>query len=138
MAKVVGRRVEGSVTHYNQNRGYGFFVTMNLEHNQDVFFHISELDVNAPQVGWRFEFTIEDGDEGYRAVEGKKIGESGFEESSKPKHGPGVTNDAGEDSPDRYALERQQKKAAADGEDEDDEDNDPFGDGLRGSKNDLL
>lgn len=138
MSKIAGRRVAGSVTEYVHDKGYGFFITLELEHNQEVFFHISELDVNRPQLGWRFEFTIENTDKGYQAIDAEKLEESTHSGSTTSKHGPGVTNDAGEDSADQYALERQQNKAAPDEDDDDDDVTDPFSDDVRGSKNDLL
>lgn len=57
----------GTVKFYHDEKGYGFIETE--EEDDDVFFHITEVDGPEPEEDEEVEFEIEQGDEGPRAVD---------------------------------------------------------------------
>lgn len=57
----------GTVKFYHDEKGYGFIETE--QEDEDVFFHITEVDGTEPGEDEEVEFDIEEGDEGPRAVD---------------------------------------------------------------------
>lgn len=67
---------KGTVTKYFDEHGYGFVSTSDISrknnerkfHTTDVFFHISDLDVNGVSEGDRLKFGVVETDDGLRAT----------------------------------------------------------------------
>ena len=64
----------GKVAFFHDRKGYGFIETP--EADDDVFFHMDDIDGPEPQEGDEFEFEIEEGERGLRATDLERI-ESG-------------------------------------------------------------
>lgn len=62
---------QGTVKFYHDEDGYGFFESDDAD--DDVFFHISEVTGSDPEDGEEFEFDIEQGDRGPRAVNMQRL-----------------------------------------------------------------
>jgi len=58
--------VNGTVKFFHDQKNYGFIETPDMD--DDVFFHVSELDGDAIAEGAEVEFETEEGDKGPRAV----------------------------------------------------------------------
>jgi cold shock CspA family protein len=67
----------GTVSSYNDDRGFGFVTTGDLTREQadgtetttDVFFHISDLPVASVETGDRLQFSIVETDDGFRCAD---------------------------------------------------------------------
>lgn len=57
----------GTVKFFHDGKGYGFIETE--AHDEDVFFHVEDIDGPEPREGQEIEFTIEQADRGPRAAE---------------------------------------------------------------------
>jgi CspA family cold shock protein len=70
----------GEVTFFHDRKGYGFLETE--EADDDVFFHMDDIDGPEPQEGDEFEIEIEDGPRGLRAKQLEPLeatsGDAGF------------------------------------------------------------
>lgn len=66
----------GTVTKYFDEEGYGFATTADLAYEDnknkfkttDVFFHISDIEINTVSEGDRLEFDVEETDDGPKAI----------------------------------------------------------------------
>jgi CspA family cold shock protein len=56
----------GKVTFFHDRKGYGFIETASAD--DDVFFHVEDIDGPDPQEGQEVEFDIEQAERGPRAV----------------------------------------------------------------------
>jgi len=61
----------GKVTFFHDRKGYGFFETPAAD--DDVFFHMDDIEGGEPQEGDEFEFEIEEGDRGLRATDVERL-----------------------------------------------------------------
>ena len=66
--------VEGEVTFFHDKGGYGF-IDRDDEEQDDVYFHMANIDGPDLEEGQRVEFEIEDAEEGPRAVNLERIDE---------------------------------------------------------------
>jgi CspA family cold shock protein len=57
----------GKVDFFHDRKGYGFFSTPAAD--DDVFFHMDDIEGAEPEEGEEFEFEIEEGERGLRATE---------------------------------------------------------------------
>lgn len=72
---VQGRRVEGTVSKFLEEDGYGFIVTADrttgsshgAEYTQDVFVHVSDTDTESLEEGDRLRFNVVETEEGLKA-----------------------------------------------------------------------
>lgn len=69
---------EGTVTFFNNDGGYGFIETDEIE--DDVFFHMSFIGGDDLEEGQEVTFEIEQTDEGPRAQELERVDEEDAEE----------------------------------------------------------
>lgn len=63
--------MQGTVKFFNDMKNYGFIEPD--EGDEDVFFHVSDLDAESANEGDEVEFEEEEGDRGPRAVNVKKL-----------------------------------------------------------------
>lgn len=63
--------VKGTVKFFNEDKGYGF-IERDDDEDEDVFFHVSELQGFEPEEGDEVEFGVEQGDRGPRAAHIKR------------------------------------------------------------------
>jgi cold shock CspA family protein len=66
--KVVKQGASGTVVHYDSDDGYGFISTPDLDADQDVFFHITDVPYQRCEVDTFLKFDIVATDDGYKAV----------------------------------------------------------------------
>ena len=59
--------MKGTVKFFHDQKNYGFIETEEMD--DDVFFHISELEVDSVEEGDDVEFDQEEGDKGPQAVD---------------------------------------------------------------------
>jgi len=64
-------KTEGTVKFFHDQKGYGFIERDGSD--EDVFFHISEVDAFTMNEGDDVEFETEEADKGLRAVNVQKI-----------------------------------------------------------------
>jgi CspA family cold shock protein len=65
----------GKVGFFHDRKGYGFLDTEDAD--DDVFFHMDDVDGPEPQEGDEFQFEIEDGPRGLRAKDLERIDATG-------------------------------------------------------------
>ncbi len=58
--------MNGEVKFFHDEKGYGFIETDEME--DDVFFHVNDLDIESIEEGTEVEFDTEEGDQGPKAV----------------------------------------------------------------------
>lgn len=58
--------MQGTVKFFHDKKNYGFIETDDMD--DDVFFHVSDLDVDSVEEGDEVEFDQEEGDRGPKAV----------------------------------------------------------------------
>ncbi|MFB6180931.1 MAG: cold shock domain-containing protein [Candidatus Nanohalobium sp.] len=58
--------MKGEVSFFHDEKGYGFIETPDMD--DDVFFHVNDLDIDAIEEGTEVEFDTEEGDKGTKAV----------------------------------------------------------------------
>jgi len=63
--------VQGTVKFFHEKKSYGFIETDDAD--DDVFFHISEVDGESIEEGTDVEFEQEEGDRGPKAVDVSKV-----------------------------------------------------------------
>lgn len=63
--------MQGTVKFFHDQKNYGFIETDEMD--DDVFFHISELDGDSIEEGAEVEFETEEGDKGPQAVDVKQL-----------------------------------------------------------------
>jgi len=63
--------MQGTVKFFHDQKNYGFIESDEAE--DDVFFHVSDLDAEAAEEGDDVEFEQEEGDRGPRAVNVEKL-----------------------------------------------------------------
>lgn len=56
----------GTVKFFHERKGYGFFGTDDSE--EDIFFHMDDIDGPEPHEGEEFEFEVTQGPKGPRAT----------------------------------------------------------------------
>lgn len=56
----------GTVSHFDQEKGFGFIETD--AHDEDIFFHVRDINGAEPREGQTLEFAIEEAEKGPRAV----------------------------------------------------------------------
>lgn len=64
--KEVFYSMEGTVTFFHDKKGYGFIEAEEVD--DDVFFHVSNLEGEEVEEGTEVEFETEEGDRGPEAV----------------------------------------------------------------------
>ena len=130
--------VTGTVTKYEEERGYGFVSTLDVKDasTTDVFFHISDVDASSVEVGWRFQFDVFSSRKGFRAGNINVLSEGSEEEASEEvdERFWRARNSEYDDSKSGVRPERKKRKEG-DGKAEP---RSPFNDSVVGSKNDLL
>ncbi len=63
--------MQGTVKFFHNRKKYGFITPE--DGGEDVFFHVSELEVESVEEGDEVEFEVEEGDKGPKAVNVKKL-----------------------------------------------------------------
>ena len=58
--------MQGTVKFFHDQKNYGFIETEDMD--DDVFFHVSDLDGDSIEEGAEVEFDTEEGDKGPKAV----------------------------------------------------------------------
>lgn len=71
LPKEVNYLVQGTVKFFHDQKNYGFIEVEDEE--DDIFFHVSNLDGDAIEEGAEVEFETEDGDKGPEAVDVKEL-----------------------------------------------------------------
>lgn len=66
MSEVASTKTKGTVKFFHDQKGYGFIERDGED--DDVFFHVSEIDALTIDEGEEVEFDTEQGDRGPRAV----------------------------------------------------------------------
>lgn len=63
--------MQGTIKFFHDQKNYGFIESD--EADDDVFFHVSDLDAESAEEGQDVEFEQEEGDRGPRAVNVEKL-----------------------------------------------------------------
>lgn len=137
---------KGTVTSYNQGQGFGFlYVTSHKRqwnHDEEIFFHISDISQSRSGNGQRFKFDIKQTEEGYQAKNLVRIKSRGQSSTTKHKHKPEVTAGTKSDEHVKNRGRGRSNSGSKSNDEKEDDGNDnsvnPFTDSTRGSKNDLL
>jgi len=66
----------GKVAFFHDRKGYGFIESEDAD--DDVFFHMDDIEGGEPQEGDKFEFELEDTDRGPRAKNLSRVEETRF------------------------------------------------------------
>lgn len=128
----------GTITNYEEERGYGFVSTLDLGDGSttDVFFHISDVDAGSVEEGWRLQFDVFSSRKGFRARNVDVLSEGSEEETSAgiDERFWRARNSEYDDSKSGVRPEREEQQEG-DGKGKP---RSPFEDDVVGSKNDLL
>jgi cold shock CspA family protein len=145
MAELIESEAKETIHTYNSNKGCGFLRTFDISNRADssnsvdVFFHISDVPANSVKEGWRFQFSLMRGEEGYKTedimiLSKRADQQNGGGEQNTMMMGRGSSN---KEEPDTYMLEEMQKNKDSNNEDGSEEI--PFEqEDIRGSKNDIV
>jgi len=63
--------MKGTVKFFHDQKNYGFIETEEMD--EDVFFHVSELDTDSISEDTEVEFETEEGDRGPKAVDVEQV-----------------------------------------------------------------
>ncbi len=63
--------MKGTIKFFHDRKKYGFITPE--DEGEDVFFHVSDLDVESVEEGDEVEFETEEGDRGLKAVNVEKV-----------------------------------------------------------------
>lgn len=128
----------GTVTTYEEERGYGFASTLDVRDGSttDVFFHISDVAAGSVEEGWRLQFDVFSSRKGFRAGNVDVLSKGAEEETSQgiDERFWRARNSEHDDSKNGVRPERKEQ-GEGDGKGEP---KSPFRDDVVGSKNDLL
>lgn len=117
------RGVEGTITDYNNDDGYGFMTTVDLastlagdvRDSQDVFFHISEVESGWVEEGDRIQCAVVESDQGLECQSVRVIKRAkNKEELPEPERAPRRQDIADEDIDTRYGAGRKQSTSDQD------------------------
>jgi len=61
--------LKGTVTFFHDQKNYGFITPEDGGDDDDIFFHISQVEGDAIEEGTEVEFETEEGDKGPEAVD---------------------------------------------------------------------
>jgi len=61
--------MKGTVTFFHDQKNYGFITPEDGDDDDDIFFHISQVEGDVIEEGTEVEFETEEGDKGPEAVD---------------------------------------------------------------------
>ncbi len=61
--------MKGTVTFFHDQKNYGFITPEDGDDDDDIFFHISQVEGDSIEEGAEVEFETEEGDKGPEAVD---------------------------------------------------------------------